>query len=250
MTEFSESTTGKDLHSTGEKTTMKRDTLVLRPASVLRVLSLITLLLIAAGLAVQVLQHLMGYESAYNFIPLFNLGLEKNIPTFFSTVILLISAVLLAFIALLKSQEQDRFALRWAILSFIFLFLSVDEAAQIHEATGYILQRFTGKGEGIFSFLWVIPYGLLMIVFVAYYIPFLIHLPRKTKILMLLSGVIYVGGALGTEFIEGWYGKVDFVHGLIVTLQESLEIIGIVVFIYTLLRYMRGSASEMSIRVE
>jgi hypothetical protein len=64
---------------------------------------------------------------------IFGLSRERNIPTLFSSVILLGSSMLLGYIAYLTRLTGGRYSLFWAILSLGFLYLSVDETAYIHE---------------------------------------------------------------------------------------------------------------------
>ena len=59
----------------------------------------------------------------------------------------------------------------------------------------------------------------------------------------------YVGGALGMELIKGrhsyLYGQKNLAYGVITTIEESLEMLGIVVFIYALLDYIKTYISEV-----
>jgi hypothetical protein len=60
------------------------------------------------------------------------------------------------------------------------------------------------------------------------------------------SGALFVGGALGMEFVQGWhdglYGM-DGTTALITTVEEVLEMSGVTVFVYALLSRLgsRGS---------
>ncbi len=73
-------------------------------------------------------------------------------------------------------------------------------------------------------------------------------------ILFVVSGLTYVLGAIGLEMIGGLrvdvHGSDDLVYLLIVTCEEFLEMLGIVIFIYALLSYMGEHLKELRIVIE
>ena len=129
----------------------------------------------------------------------------------------------------------------WFGLSVIFLFLSIDEIASIHER----LIKPTKEAfntSGLLYYAWIIPYGIALIVFVMVYLKFLFELPKNTMVLFLVSGVTFISGAIGFEMLGGrqaeLYGANNMLYSFYYTCEESLEMIGIAIFIYTLLSYM------------
>jgi len=96
--------------------------------------------------------------------------------------------------------------------------------------------------QGIFSFQWVTLGIPLLIIFVVSYVCFFLHLPRKYKWLFALSAGLYVGGALGFEMIgagiEDEHGKENLIYAAIATIEETLELAGVTLLIYTLLEYI------------
>jgi hypothetical protein len=94
---------------------------------------------------------------------------------------------------------------------------------------------------------------VLVFIFVIAYTNFFINLPRKIGLLFILSGVLFVGGALGMELIGGWYaftcGTDNLMYRTVAMLEEMLEMIGIAVFIYSLLTYIRTYIKEVVISV-
>jgi hypothetical protein len=164
---------------------------------------------------------------------------EANIPAFFSSLILLLSSILLFAIHIFKKNTNEKH-LPWLILAAIFCFLALDEAVAIHELMmGPVRDNL--NTSGIFHYAWVIPYGLALLVFLVLYVPFLVSLPRTTMILFVISGFIFVLGALGFEMLGGrhiqMYGH-DMTYSFYYTLEETLEMVGISLFIFTLLRYI------------
>jgi len=186
------------------------------------------------------------------FVYLFNLRYEVNIPTFYSTSALLLCSALLAIIAFAIKKENDPYRLHWKALSIIFLFMSLDEAAQLHERTVRPL-RSALNASGFLYYTWVIPGALFVLIFALAYRRFLADLPQKTRNLFLVAGAIFVGGALGMEMINGyhkslyvgqWFRHISHFcnyhlkHAMMVTVEEFLEMLGIVVFIYALMSYI------------
>ena len=171
---------------------------------------------------------------------------ERNVPTAYSALALLTCAILIAFIGLLHKRAGEP-ALLWYFLAFVFLFLAVDEYESIHEKLG----EYVGDAldpSGVFYFAWVIPYGIAVAAFVALYFRFLLRLPRRTMVLFVVSGLIFVTGAIGFEMLGGliadepghngvWYGAVS-------TIEETMEMLGIALFIYALLDYIVATSCE------
>lgn len=51
-------------------------------------------------------------------------------------------------------------------------------------------------------FAWVIPYAVFAVVVAVAFVRFLGHLPSRTRLGFLVSGGLYVSGALGLELLE------------------------------------------------
>ncbi|MEM1369012.1 MAG: hypothetical protein AAGG02_13545, partial [Cyanobacteria bacterium P01_H01_bin.15] len=71
------------------------------------------------------------------------------------------------------------------------------------------------------------------------------------RTLLFISAGLYIFGALGLEIIGGYWqffqGK-DLVHGLLASLEELLEMLGISLFIATLLGVVEESRSSLKPR--
>ena len=95
---------------------------------------------------------------------------------------------------------------------------------------------------GWLHYAWVVPGFFFMLLFVLVYLRFFWHLNPPFKALFWVSGLLYVGGAMGMELLGGYqadfYGTDTPAYVLIVTTEETLEMSGIVVFLYTLLKYL------------
>ena len=80
--------------------------------------------------------HLVGeigiyaFDADKNWLLPFNMDREFNIPTLFSSTIMLACAYILNEI---KKVSEKRSFKDWGLLSKIFIFLAIDEFFQIHE---------------------------------------------------------------------------------------------------------------------
>lgn len=213
--------------------------LEISPKVVLAGLSLFVGLLLLANLAVILLTFHFQYDDVHGLTRLFNFSDEKNVPTLFSSLGLMFCAALLAVIAVTRKKAGASY-LPWSGLAVVFLFLSIDETASLHEKFTIPIREALNT-SGLFYFAWVIPYGIALFFFGLLYMRFLMSLPRRTMVLFMISGTIYVAGAMGLEMVGASWADVhgdDLIYQLIVTFEELLEMLGIIVFIYSLLAYM------------
>ena len=236
--------------------------------TITRVLVVTVLFLTLAGLGVRFIRYVWGDEGLLQLFRLFDVGEEESIPTWYSSFTLLLSSILLAVIAAVKRMRGDRYTLHWIGLSLIFLFLSMDEVVRIHEATGrdevrFFVHNLTGLTFGGFTyFFWVVPGTAFVLIFSLAYLRFLVDLPRNTRRLFLVAGILFVGGALGLEMlsarvvsiygIEDWEkvgGLPKILVGIQTSIEELLEMLGIVVFIHALVAYI-GSYVEKGITIQ
>jgi hypothetical protein len=236
--------------------------------TITRVLVVTVLFLTLAGLGVRFIRYVWGDEGLLQLLRLFDVGEEGSIPTWYSSFTLLLSSILLAVIAALKRMRGDRYTLHWIGLSLIFLFLSIDEVVQIHEAGSReevqsFVKNLTGLTFGGFTyFFWVVPGAAFVLIFLLVYLRFLVDLPKETRRLFLVAGILFVGGALGLEMlsarvvsiygIEDWEsvgGLPKIVVGIQTSIEELLEMLGIIVFIHALVAYI-GAYVESGIIIQ
>jgi hypothetical protein len=201
-------------------------------------------------------------------IPLrFNVGEDANAPTWYSSFALLLCSVLLAAIAAAKKRRSDRYTLHWAALSVIFLLMSIDEVATIHEAlgetVGAVAELFIGYAPGgLLYAAWVIPGAIFVLVVALAYLRFFFHLPSSTKLWFLVAAALFVGGAIGMEMLSarlssfyGWENlenvpdNVKMVIAIQTAIEELLEMLGVIVFIYALLSYASSYVNEITLRI-
>lgn len=170
----------------------------------------------------------------------FSVDKEHNFPTLYSSLALFFCSVLFWIISQYKAQNKDQYTGDWKALSVIFVCLSIDEIIGIHE---HLIRPLNNLGiDGFWKHAWVIPGSVLFAIFLVSFYRFFKHLPRYMKRLTLLGVMIFAGGALVIELFGGYYrylyGEYNFSYALIITVEESMEMIGVLLLIHALLLYI------------
>ncbi len=177
-----------------------------------------------------------GYNATENLgIPaLFNVNAEASIPTWYSQLLLFTAAALL----FLCAKTSKSFRKHWYGLSGLFLFLSIDEGASIHELTTEPIRDFFSINSGPLYYSWIILYGALVLFLLVVLWKFIMSLNIKTRGLFVLSGAIFIFGAVILESmgaqIAAQYGETVSSYSFVVMAEEFFEMIGVSVFIYAL----------------
>jgi hypothetical protein len=215
-----------------------------------------TLALIAAGIVgVHVFTLVLGYgfdrDNVFGLTRLFDVDGEDNVPAFFSFGLLLFAGVLLSIITLRQPRGARPRRALWAGLALVFFYLAADEGFELHERVSKIAARVLGTHE-LSYYAWVAPYALGALIFGVVYARFLGQLPRPIRIRFLASGTVYVAGALGAEVAGAIY--VHYRHtehalgyDIETAIEESLEMAGVIVFIYALAKYLEHQAATRSL---
>lgn len=213
-----------------------------QPKSVLQTLFLCIAVLVTLSSIGQIAKYGYGHGWLFGFVPLFYVDAEANAPAWFSSMMLFMSSVLLLTIYRVKKQSLSPYTKHWLAMGLIFAFLSLDEAAKIHEYPIEPLRNALDAG-GILYYTWVIPGALFVLVFCIAYARFLLDLPRGMMFLFILSGALFVAGAIGIEMATGAvtekYSAESPQYAAVATLEELCEMSGIAIFIYSLLKYLR-----------
>jgi len=204
----------------------------------------VTGILAIAHISLNLMPWITQHREIWRLVKIFDLTYERNIPAIFSTFLLVCASFLLGRIAYRKFQVKDHFSLHWPILSLIFILLALDEFQEIHEGIDDLIKN-TFNSETLFAQNWVYSGLIIITLFSLFYWKFFTHLPSFTRRGIFLSGVIYVGSALGLEIIGSayveTYGLLEFPYLFLTTLEETLEMIGIIIFIYTLMAYLEDN---------
>ena len=220
---------------------------VVRPRTLLLLAGALTLLLNGASLVIRLIatpaqragdEDAAGpFRGSYRLLRLLDADGEHNLPTWFSVVLLLLVAVVCASIAVEQWADRSRWRWHWAGLALAFACLSLDELAQLHDLASPVMARLVGT-EGVLRFTWVVLAGPLVIGFALAYVTFLRALPRRTALLLVLSGAVYVGGALGLELVgsllrNAGHGRGSLGYLWETTFEELFEDVGATLCLFT-----------------
>jgi hypothetical protein len=223
------------------------------PHRVLRLLLIVTAVLVVLSTAGKVAKYyLPDFPLRDNISNLLNVNGEQNLPTFYSSLMLLVAALLCGLIA--RSHSQSATYVRpWAALSVAFVLVSFDEFVSIHEQAGETLRDQLGITGGPLFYSWVIPGAALVALLGIALLRFLRSLPRTTLRRLWAAGVLFLSGAIGLEMVGGAYAAVHGEHNmsyvLIAAVEETLEMVGAAVLLYALLAYIPVVSPDVDYRV-
>ena len=210
----------------------------------------VTLLIVAHGCAM-FSSYVLGHGNLLGLVPAFDLSEERNIPTLYSTLTLLACSVLLFLVGRTTPAPARNRPAHWYGLAAIFMFLAADEFMEIHEKVGEGI-RTVHETEGLLYYAWIIPYALMLVVLGVAYGGFVRRLPSPTRNRFLLAGATYVTGAMGFEALGGneVFERGSDTHTYLVfsTLEESFEMIGIAIFLVSLVAYLGKERAEIVVR--
>ena len=215
---------------------------------VYRILKYLAIGLAIAGLGGLISNHAFGdFFLKPTLLRLTDLKEEVSIGTWYSSSILLVSSLLLFVISRIEEKTDGAYTRHWTFLAMLFVFLSLDEAASIHEI-GDGLHDVLGIATAT-TFLWTLPYTILLVIFVFSYRKFLLALSPRTRRLFILSGGVFIFGALGLELAAAaitQFGFPQFVP-LTVIVEEFCEIFGVTLFIYALTSHISSLVKGINI---
>ena len=190
----------------------------------LLVLTSTALLLVSLHLILNLYHYQVG-EVPWLLLQLFELDEENNVPTWFSSFILLNNAIALA----IAFAQASRHQWQWLVLGFGFLLLSVDEVAGLHETFHTAIDN-----------NWTLYAAGLVALVGASFVPFLLALPRPLAGGFILSGSIYLSGALLVEYLSRDMEEESLRYAFAVALEEGLEMAGALLFLFINLKQQRS----------
>ena len=223
----------------------------LSKSGITRTLTAAVILIHLLNIPAVLFQYVWAWEGAKHYIEFFSVSGEGKLPTFYSGVTMLAAAGLLGLIAM-RAPARGAFRAHWVALGVIFTLMAMDEMVQIHELSTRITREFFGITSGPLYHAWVIPAMVFLAFMAVAYGRFLWNLPRRSSVLFVVAGVVYVGGALGMEMVDSAYLAAyghDLGYGVLATLEEVGEMSGIVIFIYALMDHLERLAPDSRIRI-
>lgn len=214
---------------------------------------MIAALLIFTSICGQFSRFYLGHPYVKGIVPLFYLDQEQNIPTYYAVLLMLSTALMLGVITILQKRAGAPHIMNWAVLTVGMMFMAYDEAFQVHEELIDPMRTLLGDGNlGIFYFAWVIPALAMIAILGLLFLRFLHDLPAATRNRFLLAGGVLVGGACGVELAGGYYAELHgtdtWMYSMLATLEEALEMAGLIMFLRALFRFCADNYRELRFR--
>ena len=208
---------------------------------IIRFLSGIAIILILLNSIMLVFYFYINNPDKFNFVQMVDLDQEANLPTLFSSAILLIGAFLFYLLGQKSKILKDKQHRYWLGLSMIFIFLGFDESATIHEVLGDWTEQYV-DASGYLHYPWVISYSILVLILGFFYVRFFLKMERKVFWSFMKAAAIFLTGAIGFELLgakeASLHGADTMLYCYYYTIEESLEMFGVIYLIYILLRLL------------
>jgi hypothetical protein len=214
-------------------------------------LLLLAALLAAVNLGLQAV-HFLTPLKIPGTVRLFDLAREGNVPTWIQSNTLLACGALAGLIAAAEWKRKSAFRVHWVLTALFCVYLSADEAASIHEMSVKPLRN-AFHTSGLLFYPWIIIGIAVAAVIAVASRRFLASLPPRTRWTVILASIIYLGGAVGVEALGGRYAEVhgqrNLPYGIITTVEETLEMVGMSVAVLALLEYLRDRVGRIRLGV-
>jgi len=222
--------------------------ILIQRQKIVKFLVIVALILITIHSIILGIYYYVGDPDKFDFVQMFDLDMERNIPTMFSSFILAFSALCFYLLSKESAEKAKNHQKYWLGLSGVFLFLSFDEGAKIHEKIGDFTENFVDP-TGYLHYPWVISYGILVLILAVLYMKFFWKMPTKVFRSFMLSAFIYLSGAVGFELLganeSSLHGTKTVLYSVLYTIEESLEMFGVILLIWILLGLLSKKKMEV-----
>lgn len=222
----------------------------------IQTLSILAVAIVVLDLAAMVFALVSGHDSVFGLLGLLDLDKERGIGMLFQVLLLIGNAALFLIVSKAAAVGKTESG-PWLFLSFVFLFLTLDEFAFIHERLMPVMRALVGD-NGVLYFAWIVPYGLAVAVLAVWIAPKIFRLSPEPRFFFVMAAICYVGGALGMEALGGWRMDViggasarpELVYELLTTIEESLEMAGLLLLSRALLGMVRDAYPTTTLLIE
>ncbi|MGI9516123.1 MAG: hypothetical protein ACR2NP_03680 [Pirellulaceae bacterium] len=173
------------------------------------------------------------------FLRYFDFNDEGTVANWYNTLLLAFACWQAAHAWLASGNSEGRRQLGWIGVALVFFYMSLDENLGIHESQSEELREFFDVG-GLLYWAWVIPGAIIALAVAAFFAPFVWKLPHRTRFLIILSGIVYVSGAIGCEMIGGYFYEQagpGVVSDLASIMEEVMEMSALILFVFAVQEY-------------
>ena len=223
----------------------------LNRGAITRTLALIALVLVLIHSAVLGVYFYIDDPDVFDFVRLIDLDYEGNFPTLYSVFLFVVNGVLFWLIYRASNAANDSWAKYWFGLAIIFVYLGIDEGTRFHEEIGDLTENFI-ESSGYLYFPWVVPYMTLVVIAGLIYLRFFLSLSRDMQRRLIFSAVLFIGGAVGVEMISAnqadLHGTSSISYSILYTIEESLEMAGLLVLANTLLLKLENDDANLTLK--
>lgn len=181
---------------------------------------------------------------------IFDVNFEKSVPTVFNYLLHLACAITVLLVTLLRRRASGSYEWRWILLALLFVYTSFDEILVLHERIGVRLQEHFHPTGALF-YAWVVPGAAFALLVGILELKLVMGLPPPIRKLAIASACVFLGGALGVEMLgseEFWEHMAHTLRlELLASLEEAMEMSGLSLFIYAMLRYVQEYLGGMGL---
>ena len=210
-------------------------------------------LLLVGSAVVKSINIAWGNDHIFGLLDLLWVDEEGNLPSWFSSTLILASAVV-AFLISTARRDRQLSHRGWFVLSALLLLLAIDEAAAIHEiSTTYAVRA---NGLGLFprrsSYAWVV-FALPLVIAGSWYAARAlrrIEAPVRDRLGVGLP--VWMSGVFGIEALTGQligYQPDTWAYLYLATAEEGAEMLGALIFLDGLLLHLANHPVGLALRV-
>ena len=194
-----------------------------------RALITIFLFIFSLNILFMGLDYLDMISSDFFMYGWFGVNSEYNPPAFFNGLLFFMVPIRVSRIAL-KGDWKIFEKWGWLIIGLVFVFLGFDEIFQIHENQP--------ESWNLQSSNWFKYYLMALGVICLPCIPLFFRLENNIKVLFVLSGVIFLSGAVGLESASIYFSSNQMwrLHTISAVVEEFLEMLGLIIFSCSLVK--------------
>jgi len=167
---------------------------------------------------------------------------EASVPTWISQLLFLLISASAGLLVVLEKIKPRK--ILWGIVSIVALIGSLDEVATLHENVlqSLHLLSFDESSPTILANAWLFIVPFLLIATVVFVAKATTLLPKRTIRLIVIAATVYLIGAVVTDIVTSSAiadsnSSTFMTEGVLVAIEELLELIGLSIMLYATVDY-------------